>query len=51
LFGKERLLTIIREYANAEAEEILKAILSEIKRFRGSQAPTDDVTLVIIKIK
>ena len=51
LFGKEQLLKIMQEYANADAEEILEAIITAINRFRGSQAPTDDVTLVIIKIK
>ena len=51
LFGKKLLSRIIREYADAGAEEMLEAIITAINRFRGRQAPTDDVTLVIIKIK
>lgn len=50
LLGKELLFDTIRENSDASAQDILNAIIDETNRFREGQAPTDDVTLVIIKI-
>jgi serine phosphatase RsbU (regulator of sigma subunit) len=50
LFGKEPIKEIIRQNAAASADEILKAILTALTRFRQGLEPEDDVTLVVVKI-
>jgi sigma-B regulation protein RsbU (phosphoserine phosphatase) len=49
-FGKERLKDIIRQKAEASADEIMNEILTALARFRQGEEPEDDVTLVVIKI-
>jgi sigma-B regulation protein RsbU (phosphoserine phosphatase) len=49
-FGKEPVKDIIRQKAEASAEEIMNEILSALERFRRGLEPEDDVTLVVIKI-
>jgi sigma-B regulation protein RsbU (phosphoserine phosphatase) len=50
LFGKDPIKEIIRQNAAASADEILKAILTALNRFRQGLEPEDDVTLVVVKI-
>jgi sigma-B regulation protein RsbU (phosphoserine phosphatase) len=50
MYGKERFNSIIRKNANAEANEILNAIYSDVDNFRSGLKPEDDITLVVIKI-
>jgi len=50
MYGKKRFNSIIRKNANAEANEILNAIYSDLDSFRSGLKPEDDITLVVIKI-
>ena len=49
-FGKEPIKDIMRQKADASAEEIMNEILTALTRFRQGEEPEDDVTLVVIKI-
>jgi len=50
MFGKDPIFEIIRHNAKARAEDIMKAIISALNRFRGDLSPEDDITLMVIKI-
>ena len=50
MYGKERFHSIIRKNANAEANDILNAIYSDLDSFRSGLKPEDDITLVVIRI-
>jgi sigma-B regulation protein RsbU (phosphoserine phosphatase) len=50
MFGKERLLPIIRDHARAAAGRIRDRILEALQDFRGTAALADDITLVIVKL-
>ena len=50
MFGKNPIFEIIRKHSKARAEDIMKAIISALNRFRGNLSPEDDVTLMVIKI-
>lgn len=50
MYGKERFHSIIRKNANAEANDILNAIYSDLDSFRSGLKPDDDITLVVIRI-
>jgi len=49
MFGRHRFRALIRSYADRTARGILEGILADLKAFRGSRSPSDDVTIVIIK--
>ncbi len=49
LFGKNRLMDVVRRAANRSAEEILVAIVDAVKTFRRSARQSDDITLMVIK--
>ena len=49
LFGKKRLMNIIRQHSDASANEIIKAIIDALKTFQGSAKQEDDITLAVIK--
>jgi serine phosphatase RsbU (regulator of sigma subunit) len=51
MYGKERLKEIIRTNYSATAKEIVTMITDNLKIFRGSKQPEDDVTMVVIKVK
>ncbi|HOB76032.1 MAG TPA: SpoIIE family protein phosphatase [Phycisphaerae bacterium] len=50
-FGRERLEQSLRRYADQSAQLIAQNILWDIRRFRGLADRTDDVTLVVLKIR
>lgn len=50
MFGKERFREIIRENAQANAEDVLSAVYHELKEFTKGQKSEDDITLVIVKV-
>lgn len=50
MFGKEPIYRIIRQNAAESSKLILKSIVDELNIFQKGQNPTDDVTLVVIKI-
>ena len=50
MFGKARILDIVRQNAAAGAKEISDRLLEALKDFRADSRAEDDVTLVVVKI-
>jgi sigma-B regulation protein RsbU (phosphoserine phosphatase) len=50
LFGKEALQDLIRSSSGRSAREITQIILQALETFRMGTKPTDDITMVVIKI-
>ena len=51
MFGKDPIFEIIRNHSKARAEDIMKAVIAALNRFRGDFTHEDDVTLMVIKIE
>ena len=51
MFGKQRLLEIIRANADKPSEIIKQSVLKELSDFSGSIGHEDDVTIVVIKVR
>jgi len=51
MFGNERLLDVIRDYADQPAREILNRVFKALHDFRHPLGSDDDETLVVIKVK
>ena len=49
MFGKQRLLEVIRNHASMDAAGIRAAIVSTVTGFLGDSAQEDDITLVVCK--
>jgi len=49
LFGKQRLVEVLKTHHRGSAKEILAHLLAAIERFTGSAPPDDDRTAIIIK--
>jgi serine phosphatase RsbU (regulator of sigma subunit) len=49
-FGEEGLIERLRQHRDLSSEQMLSAILEEVRRF-GSQEQHDDVTLIIAKFR
>ncbi len=50
MFGKEALMEIIRNNQTVSARQIVDTVTETLERFRGDEAPEDDITLVVIKV-
>ena len=50
MFGKDRLRSVIQANAQLSASEIVAAITTELKVFRGEVDSEDDVTMVLVKV-
>jgi sigma-B regulation protein RsbU (phosphoserine phosphatase) len=50
MFGKEALMEIIRNNQTASARQIVDTVTEALERFRGDEAPEDDITMVVIKV-
>jgi len=50
MFGKKALREVIRNSHTASARQIVDTVTDELERFRGDQAPEDDITMVVIKV-
>ncbi len=50
MFGKARFRDIIRQQAQANADDILNAVYGELSQFTKGMKSEDDITLVIIKM-
>jgi sigma-B regulation protein RsbU (phosphoserine phosphatase) len=50
MFGKEALMEIIRNNKTASARQIVDTVTEALERFRGDEAPEDDITMVVIKV-
>ena len=51
MFGKNALLSLIRQNATSNAEDIMAAIIDSLKGFQQNVEPEDDITLVVVKIR
>ena len=51
MFGKEAIYEIVRRNPKAGAGELLDTLLYAVSRFQKEQQPTDDITLMIAKVK
>ena len=51
MFGKDRFRDIIRQNAQATADDILDAVYRELSQFTKGRKCEDDITLVVIKVK
>ncbi len=49
MFGKDRFRDIIRQHAQANADDILNAVYGELSQFTKGRRSEDDITLVVIK--
>lgn len=50
MFGKERLLNVIRDYAEQPAREILDKVFEALNDFRHPLEADDDETMVVVKV-
>jgi len=50
-YGEDRIVDYLREHRRYSPEEIKDGILNEVKRFSRTDAPEDDTTIVILKVK
>jgi phosphoserine phosphatase RsbU/P len=51
MFGKKRIKKAIRDNKDAKAQKIVDDLLDDLDTFMGSCAYSDDVTLIVVKIK
>ena len=50
-FGEERLMDYLQKHRNDPVQEIIDGLVEEVRSFCGSRAQSDDITLVIIRVK
>lgn len=50
MFGKERLMALVRELKDQSSKEIIQALMREIDAFRGASERVDDITVAIVKV-
>jgi len=50
-FGTERLERCLKRLAEGTAHEILKGVVDEVTAYAGEHGVTDDLTLVVVKVK
>ena len=51
LFGEERLIEVIQNYADLSANEICEHIEGSLVEFSGTQQRLDDTTIVVLRVK
>ncbi len=49
LFGEDRLQSVVDRHADAEAGDIERAILKEVREFMGAEPAHDDMTLFVLR--
>lgn len=50
LFGKDRLMTFIRENTVLGADEIIESLKAKLVDFRGTSPQKDDMTIAVLKV-
>ena len=50
-FGEERLMEYLKKHRNDPVQEIIDGLIDEVRNFCGSRAQSDDITLVIVRVK
>lgn len=48
-YGMERLMSVVKNFGGGSAEDLNKAILSDVETFRARYEQMDDITLIVIK--
>jgi len=51
MFGKERLVNVIRENQYKSAAEICQTVVDEVRAYCQPLAQDDDITIIVIKVK
>ncbi len=49
-FGRQRIMEAMREKGDEDAKAIINHVLWEIRRFIGMNTPSDDLTLLVVKV-
>ena len=50
MFGKERIMQIIRNNSKSGAEDILRSVFAAVEKFQGKGEFEDDATMAVIKV-
>jgi len=50
MFGEDKLNEVLKGKSNSRSTEVMDKVWSEVKLFRGSTPPNDDMTMVIVKV-
>jgi serine phosphatase RsbU (regulator of sigma subunit) len=50
LFGEDKLNEVLKGKSKSRSTEVMDKVWSEVKLFRGSTPPNDDMTMVIVKV-
>ena len=50
MFGKDRLLDLLRRHAQGSAEDITGSVLEHLKAYQGTAEFEDDATIVVVKM-
>jgi len=50
MFGEDKLTEILKGKSNTRSTEVMNRVWNEVKQFRGSAHPNDDMTMVIVKV-
>jgi len=50
-FGEERLATVLRAGRHLPPEALQESIVGAVRAWQGEQEPTDDITLVLLRLK
>jgi len=48
-FGEERLQSLILKHVNNTAEEIIDAVIKDVRLHAGAHPQSDDITMMVIK--
>ena len=51
LFGEDKLTQLLKNQTSRRSSEIMDLIWDELKTFRGQAPPSDDMTMVLVKVK
>ena len=51
LFGEDKLTELLKYKTSHRSSEIMDLVWSELKTFRGQAPPSDDMTMVLVKVK
>ncbi len=50
MFGEDKLNKLLGGHTNSRPTDVMDNIWNEVKSFRGSTSPNDDMTMVIVKV-
>ena len=51
MYGEERLRSVIGRSRDNDARELITTILGDVREFCGDHPQSDDITLMVIKVK